>query len=74
MIANNFGRSVSTELKLFKTMDSCSMADWSRQDSSSKFRYEGNFQARRSIYPNQRRLQEAVTYTGTIGVARLFLV
>ena len=43
MIANNFGRSVSTELKLFKTMDSCSMADWSRQDSSSKFRYEGKF-------------------------------
>ena len=41
MIANNFGRSVSTELKLFKTMDSCSMANWSRQDSSSKFRYEG---------------------------------
>ena len=43
MIANNFGRSVSTELKLFKTMDSCSMANWSRQDSSSKFRYEGKF-------------------------------
>ena len=43
MIANNFGRSVSTELKLFKTMDSCSMANWWRQDSSSKFRYEGKF-------------------------------
>ena len=24
-------------------MDSCSMANWSRQDSSSKFRYEGKF-------------------------------
>ena len=43
MIANNFGRSVSTELKLFKAMDSCSMANWSRQDSGSKFQYEGKF-------------------------------
>ena len=43
MIANNSGRSVSTELKLFKTMDSCSMPNWSRQDCSSKFRYEGKF-------------------------------
>jgi len=28
IIANNFARSVRNELKLFKTVDSCSMANW----------------------------------------------
>ena len=59
-----------TKLKLFKTMDSCSMAKWSRQDSTSRFEYEENVSGawfNVSIL-NNKRLNEVIT--GMIGVAR----